>query len=36
MKALRFLALLGMIIGVVSLTSLNFSEETTTAASGLN
>jgi soluble lytic murein transglycosylase-like protein len=28
MKALRLLALLGMIIGVVSLTSLNFSEET--------
>ena len=28
MKALRFLALLGMIVGVVSLTSLNFSDET--------
>jgi len=28
MKALKYLALLGMIIGVVSLTSLNFSEET--------
>jgi len=27
MKALKFLALLGMIIGVVSLTSLNFSDE---------
>ena len=32
MKALKFLALLGMIIGIVSLTSLNFSEE---AYSGL-
>lgn len=28
MKALKFLALLGMIVGIVSLTSLNFSEET--------
>jgi soluble lytic murein transglycosylase len=28
MKAMRLLALLGMIIGVVSLTSLNFSDET--------
>jgi soluble lytic murein transglycosylase-like protein len=28
MKALKFLTLLGMIIGFVSLTSLNFSEET--------
>jgi soluble lytic murein transglycosylase-like protein len=27
MRALRFLALLGMILGVVSLTSLNFSDE---------
>jgi soluble lytic murein transglycosylase-like protein len=31
MKALKYLALLGMIIGVVSLTSLNFSEETYSA-----
>jgi soluble lytic murein transglycosylase len=30
MKAMRLLALLGMIIGVVSLTSLNFSDEATT------
>ena len=36
MKALKLLALLGMIIGVVSLTSLNFSDETNTAASVLN
>ncbi len=28
MKALKYLALLGMIIGVVSLTSLNFTDET--------
>jgi len=28
MRALKFLALLGMIIGIVSLTSLNFSDET--------
>jgi soluble lytic murein transglycosylase len=34
MKALRLLALLGMIIGVVSLTSLNFSEETTYSGLG--
>jgi len=34
MKALKFLALLGMIIGVVSLTSLNFSDETTTSGLG--
>ena len=34
MKALRLLALLGMIIGVVSLTSLNFSDETTYSGLG--
>jgi soluble lytic murein transglycosylase-like protein len=28
MRAMKFLALLGMIIGVISLTSLNFSDET--------
>jgi soluble lytic murein transglycosylase len=34
MKALRLLALLGMIIGVVSLTSLNFSDEATYSGLG--
>lgn len=32
MKAWRLLALIGMIIGVVSLTSLNFSDEATTSS----
>ena len=34
MKALKYLALLGMIIGVVSLTSLNFTDETTYSGLG--
>lgn len=34
MKAMRLLALLGMIVGVVSLTSLNFSDETTYSGLG--
>ena len=34
MKAMRLLALLGMIVGVVSLTSLNFSNETTYSGLG--
>ena len=34
MKAWRLLALLGMIIGVVSLTSLNFSDEATSSGLG--
>jgi soluble lytic murein transglycosylase len=34
MKAMKLLALLGMIIGVVSLTSLNFSDETTYSGLG--
>ena len=35
MKALKFLALLGMIVGVISLTSLNFSDEATYSGLGI-